>query len=70
MMDATLRIKNLSIALKAISRVNTSTSHELSRDIESLLAQEIFAFRKETLWPRKAPAKPNLTDPFADDNPF
>lgn len=69
MTDPTLRIKNLSIALEALSRVNTSTSHEHSKDIEGLLAQEIYAFRKETQWPQRGPAKPAVydTDPFTKD---
>ncbi len=69
-MNATLRIKNLSIALEALSRINTSRSHEHSQDIEGLLAQEIYSFRrekeKENQWPQRS-AKP-ITD--EDNIPF
>ena len=76
-MDATLRIKNLSIALEALSRVNTRTSHEHSQDIEGLLAQEIRKEQKENeaqmQWPNR-PTKPTVydKDPYAkdDDIPF
>lgn len=73
-MDATLRIKNLSIALEALSRVNTITSYKHSQDIEGLLAQEIRDFQRETQWPKQGPAKPETQhNPFTnneDEIPF
>jgi len=69
MMDATLRIKNLSIALEALSRV--PGVGECSLAIENSLHEEIRKFReeqeKETQWPRQWPARATLTD---DDIPF
>ncbi len=68
MSDATLRIKNLSIALEALSRINREGSHDLFDTIEALLQDTIRAFRKEkekeTQWPQR-PAKPtpNFVNP-------
>jgi len=72
MMDATLRIKNLSIALEALSRINEARDSYLQ--VQTLLQEEVYAFSKEkakeTQWSKRDLAKPNLTDPFADDIPF
>ncbi len=65
-MDVTLRIKNLSIALEALSRIPGSTL--FSYDIGKLLEEEIRQYKekkeKETQWPRQrpAPTAPNLDD--------
>lgn len=69
MMDATNRIKNLSIALEALSRVNTSGSSLLFERIEDCLKDEIKVQEKETLERLKSarPAKPSTDD---DDIPF
>lgn len=68
-MDATIRIKNLSIALEALSRI--VGAHEHSAAIDILLQEEIRAFReekeKETQWPGK-PARTSTTN--TDDIPF
>lgn len=67
-MDATLRIKNLSIALEAVSRIVGCTTAHLH--IENLLQEEIRKFReeqeKENQWPQRGPTK-STTD---DDIPF
>jgi hypothetical protein len=69
--DATLRIRNLSIALEALSRVNGHTATELVSGVQEALMAEIKAYReekeKETQWPHLArPAKPTPDD----DIPF
>jgi len=68
-MDATLRIKNLSIALEALSRIVGQQAH--FNDIENILNEEIRQYwrenEKETQWPHKAPAKPIINE---DDIPF
>ncbi len=73
-MDATLHIKNLSIALEALSRVNSIRSQEFFKDIEGLLAIEIFVFRKEkekeTQWPPRAWPAPTATEDESGFNPF
>jgi len=67
MADATHRIKNLSIALEALSRVPGSLM--LSNNIQKLLEMEIFIYHKEKekeiQWPwhgRPAPTTPNPED--------
>ena len=71
-MDHTLRIKNLSIALEALSHIVGQQAH--FNNIENILNEEIRQYWRENVkekqWPHKAPAKPNLTDPFADDTPL
>jgi hypothetical protein len=69
-MDATLRIKNLSIALEALSRVNTDGSLYLYISVEMLLKKEIQEVEKETQWPQRGPAKPTVydKDPYAKDD--
>ena len=66
--DATLRIKNLSIALEALS--HGPKSRVLRDAVEILLHEQIKAFReekeKENQWPPK-PTKPALRDPYQDD---
>jgi len=72
MMDATLRIKNLSIALEAVSRVVNCTTAFLN--IENLLLDEIQKFQKEkekeNQWPQR-PARTATTnldyDPYKKD---
>lgn len=63
-MDATLRIKNLSIALEALSRI--PRVGECSTAIEVLLQEEIRKFReeqeKENQWPQRGPTKSTLDD--------
>jgi len=70
-MDATLRIKNLSIALEALSRINTDGSLYLYTSIEMLLKKEIQEVEKETQWPQRGPARTNTTntdyDPYIAD---
>ena len=66
--DGTLRIKNLSIALEALSHVRGSTV--FSYNIEKLLEQEILEEKerkeKEKQWPHQGSAKPTPDD----DIPF
>jgi len=70
--DATLRIKNLSIALEALSRV--PGVGECSMAIEVLLQEEIRKFReeqeKEMQWPHQGPARTTACDkdPYAKDD--
>lgn len=45
--DVTLRIKNLSISLEALSRINNEGSGELYAAIETLLREEITEAQKE-----------------------
>ena len=73
-MDATLRIKNLSIALEALSHSVTSLRNfERISAIEELLDEEIRTFKeekeKENQWPQR-PAKPTVydKDPYAKDD--
>lgn len=64
MTDATQRIKNLSIALKAL----TSSDYRLLGDrVFILLSQAISEAEKETQWPRQRPAT-TTTDDYL--NPF
>jgi len=57
--DATLRIKNLSIALEALSRINSPGAFEAFSKIGVLLDTAIQEVEKETQWPPRArPAKP------------
>jgi len=67
MMDATLRIKNLSIALEALSRI--PDSGQFTYDIEKLLKVEIKVLQEENQKATEAvrPAK-STTD--KDDIPF
>jgi hypothetical protein len=46
-MDATARIKNLSIALEALSRINNPAAANASEAIEELLGKEIVQAKKE-----------------------
>jgi hypothetical protein len=62
--DATLRIKNLSIAFEAISRVNCEGSEALQSFIYGSLYAEIAAFKKEQ---NQESAKPTSLD---DELPF
>jgi len=70
--DATLRIKNLFIALEALSHLSGTDVYR--SEVEVLLAYAINEAKKETQWPHKAPAKPETQyNPFAnnaDDIPF
>ena len=72
MMDATLRIKNLSIALEALSHLSGTDVYR--SEVEVLLAYTINEAKKETQWLHKAPAKPETQcNPFTnneDDIPF
>ena len=64
--DPTLRIKNLSIALEALSKA--PENGKLAARVWFLLTQAIEDAEKETQWPqRQAPAKPN---PDEDDIHF
>jgi hypothetical protein len=66
--DASLRIKNLSISLEALSRINGYTATGLYVDIERLLGKEIKALKEEQEQPLTAPpARPTTSD---DDIPF
>jgi len=47
MANATHRIKNLSIALEALSRINSIRGQEFFKDIDGQKALEIFVFRKK-----------------------
>ncbi len=67
MMDATLRIKNLSIALEALSRINTGDSFSLYERIVDLLKDEIITKEKENQWPQR-PARTATTN--TDYDPF
>jgi len=64
-MDATLRIKNLSIALERLYRLTGSDWGTLRGEMENLLHEEIQAFReekeKENQWPQR-PARTNTTN--------
>ena len=68
-MDATLHIKNLSIALEALSRIVGQQAH--FNDIENILNEEIRRYWrenvKETQWPQRGPAKPITNE---DDIPL
>jgi hypothetical protein len=69
MVDATARIKNLSFALEALSRIGGSWSHiELFDSVTKLLKTEITAEEKENERPISParPAKPTIDD----DIPF
>lgn len=67
--DATARIKNLSIALEALSRIGGSWSHvNLFDDVTKLLTTEIEACKKENQEPIP-PAWSAATTPD-DDIPF
>lgn len=69
MTDATARIKNLSIALEALSRIGGSWSHiELFDGITKLLKTEIKTAEKENEEP-PPPARPAIATPD-DDIPF
>lgn len=57
MTDATLRIKNLSISLKAISRIKRKGFYSLYDEIEALLGKEIEELQKEQQT-RHQPARP------------
>jgi hypothetical protein len=73
MMDATLRIKNLSIALEALSRINIPGSLGFYNEIETLLSKEIYEAKKETQWPNQTarPAMPVYNKDYdPDDIPF
>lgn len=64
-MNATARIKNLSIALEALSRIPKSES--LSEDIEKLLWKEIKEAHEEKEPPHRARPAATTSD---DDIPF
>lgn len=66
MTDATLRIKNLSIALEAVSHIALGGS--VFHKIESLLRNEIEAYKKEQET-ANPPARPAATT-FDDKIPF
>ena len=68
MIDATARIRNLSIALKALSRVNPCGKWDPCKDVRDLLREEIIQFEKEkeTATPPARPAKSTVDD----DIPF
>jgi hypothetical protein len=71
--DPTLRIKNLSIALEALSKV--PENGKIAASVWLLLTRAIEDAEKETQWPqRQAPAKPETQyNPFTnneDDIPF
>jgi len=72
MSDATLRIKNLSIALEALSRINSGDSFSLYERIVDLLKDEIITKEKETQeaqqWPQR-PARTATTN-LDDEIPF
>lgn len=67
MTDASLRIKNLSISLEALSRINTRNSQSLYLEIEALLTTEIEEVQKENAQRSAPPAKPTTPD---DNIPF
>jgi hypothetical protein len=63
MPDVTLRIKNLSISLEALSRINTEGSGSLYVEIETLLREAIKEAEEENK--RPPPVRPTGT---ANDN--
>lgn len=65
-MDATARIKNLSIALEALSRINHPAAASAFEAIEELLGKEIDQTKRENQWPHSArPARTETDyDPF------
>jgi hypothetical protein len=67
MPDATLRIKNLSISLEALSRINNEGSGDLYVAIETLLKGEIDEAHKEQNPLKKVYATTTTSD---DDIPF
>jgi hypothetical protein len=69
MSDASARIKNLSIALEALSRINNGGATALFARIQAVLAEETSIQEKETRDRRRPapPAKPTSDD---DDIPF
>lgn len=68
MIDATLRIKNLSISLEALSRINLEGSSLLYVEIEALLGQEIENLQKEQN--TVLTARPAMPPIGYDDIPF
>jgi len=64
-MDPTLQIKNLSIALEALSHLSGTDVYR--GEVEVLLVYAINEAKKEIQWPRKAPAKPIINE---DDIPL
>jgi len=65
MMDATLRIKNLSIALEALSRLHLDVYYS---EVEVLLACAIQEAKKENQWPQR-PVKPEPQfNPFTNSD--
>ena len=69
MTDVTLRIKNLSFALEALSRINNEGSPDLYDSIATCLKKEIEELIKEQNPLEKAPARP--ANPSTDDDfPF
>jgi len=56
MIDATARIRNLSIALKALSRINSMGKWDPCKDVRDLLREEIMQFEKENQ--KAGPARP------------
>lgn len=67
MRDVTLRIKNLSISLEALSRINREGSSGLYIAIETLLNEELNEAYKENNPPRTTHTTATTTD---DDIPF
>lgn len=67
--DATTRVKNLSIALEALSRINNEGSPQLYDSIETALNNEIEALWKEQAKTAMPPARPAIPTPD-DDIPF
>lgn len=65
MPDVTLRIKNLSFSLEALSRINNEGSSSLYAEIETLLREEIKEAAKE-----QGPYKPTTATTDDDDIPF
>ena len=67
MVDGTTRIKNLSIALEALSRFQTSGYPNPFERVQELLEKEISTFEKENQAHKPAPTP---TEPSTDDIPF
>ncbi len=67
MIDVTARIRNLSIALKALSRVNPCGKWDPCKDVRDLLREEIMQFEKEN---QKAPSARPAKSTTDDEIPF
>lgn len=69
MTDATTRIKNLPIALEALSHINFKGSNILAEDVAICLRRDIKTYQEEQDEKLKTSARPAIPTPD-DDIPF